>query len=60
MKISASALTEIEQALEKYEEQVNAANIRITTKSTYLLHADNFVRWLRGEFQPESRKSAKR
>ena len=49
MRISASALAEIEQALEKYEKQIDAADIKIATKQTYLVHARNFVRWLRGD-----------
>jgi len=28
---------------------VNAADLALSTKTTYLVHADRFVRWLSGE-----------
>ena len=51
-RISQEALREIEAALEQYERQVLAADLRPTSKATYLLHARNFTRWLKGEFTP--------
>jgi hypothetical protein len=42
-------LSELRAEYERYARQVNAADLRPTTKSTYLQHADRFVRWLGGE-----------
>lgn len=34
---------------ERYSHIVNAADLAPTTKTTHLMHADRFVRWLAGE-----------
>ena len=39
---------------ERYCELVNASDRRPTTKTTYIQHADRFVRWLAGEIARES------
>jgi hypothetical protein len=54
--ISRSALAQIEDALVQYEVEVAGAPLSPSTKETYLLHASNFVRWLKGDFQPGSSK----
>ncbi len=46
------ALAHVEAAYRKYEAEVEAAPLAPASKKTYLLHAGNFVRWLRGEFEP--------
>lgn len=56
MKLSAFSMKEVEAALEKYHAVVHAAKMAKTTEKTYLLHADNFVRWLKGEFEPGKNK----
>jgi hypothetical protein len=35
-----------------YIQQVNSSKLTILTKRTYQLHAENFVKWLNGEFTP--------
>jgi hypothetical protein len=39
----------IRREFERYSDLVNASNRRPSTKTTYLQHADRFVRWLAGE-----------
>jgi hypothetical protein len=45
-------LRAIEQALDRYRKEVEATQLQPLSKQTYLLHATNFVRWLKGEFTP--------
>jgi hypothetical protein len=54
-RMSAAALIEVERALERYEAEVNATPLKELAKTTYLLHARNFVRWLNGDFEPGAR-----
>ncbi len=42
-------LDELRAEYERYTREVNAADLRPSTKSTYLQHADRFVRWLAGD-----------
>lgn len=51
-QISREALREVEEALRRYELEVKASGVRPNTEKTYLLHATNFVRWLRDDFEP--------
>ncbi len=51
-KISQDALREVQDALERYREVVEASDMTLATKRTYLLHSHNFVRWLADNFTP--------
>lgn len=51
-RISADALQEVRSALEEYREEVESTDLADSTKETYTLHAENFVRWLADEFEP--------
>jgi hypothetical protein len=42
--MSSEALKEVEAALEQYKSEVNSTNMSETTKHTYILHSENFVR----------------
>ena len=42
----------VEAALKRYEKEIRASKLQINAQQTYLLHAKNFVRWLKGEFTP--------
>ena len=42
-------LDDLRLEFERYSQLVNAADLAPTTKTTYLVHADRFVRWLAGE-----------
>ena len=56
VEIRQDTLREVEGALRRYEAEVDAAmtagRLAKTTHDTYLLHARNFVRWLKGDFEP--------
>lgn len=54
MKISKQALEEVKTALEEYKKVVEAANLALSTKDTYIRHSSNFVRWLYDDFEPGS------
>jgi hypothetical protein len=56
MKISNTLLKEIEGALSEYKNVVDSTNMTSSTKKTYVLHSENFVRWLKGEFVPGGTK----
>jgi hypothetical protein len=56
MQISRKALEEVEQALDRYHDAVEGTSLEEKTKRTYVRHADTFVRWLKDEFEPGSRK----
>lgn len=56
MKIGFEALGEVKDALTLYKRKVDDTNMTESTKKTYTLHAENFVRWLEGNFQPGARK----
>ena len=51
-EIPADALRQVISALGRYETEVNASKLRPSAARTYLLHARNFVRWLKGDFTP--------
>ena len=51
-RVSKGSVQEIELALERYRAEVGRASLADNTKDTYLLHANNFVRWLKREFEP--------
>ena len=55
-KVSQKSIAEILRALERYEAEVNVAPLTRSTKHTYILHADHFVRWLQDDFEPGSNK----
>ena len=59
MKISIEAIGEIRRALEQYNVVVDHAELSESTKNTYLLHAENFVRWLQDDFEPGSRATGR-
>jgi len=53
MQVSPEALREVEEALDRYKRLVDEhSTLRSDTKKTYLLHASNFARWLKGESEP--------
>ena len=49
------ALLEIQAALRSYCTAVQASDLSGSSQATYIDMADNFVRWLRGDFDPGSR-----
>lgn len=55
--MSASAMAEIEAAWQEYRAAVAASDLSEGSQATYIDMANNFVRWLRGDFDPGSRKA---
>lgn len=55
-KIPLQCLEQIEKALEQYKREVEAVVLAQSTKATYIQHSDSFVRWLRDDFTPGSRR----
>ena len=51
-KVSKETLILIRDALERYQEEVIATSLKPSSKKTYLLHAEHFVRWLADDFEP--------
>lgn len=52
VRIEPKALKAIIAALDDYKEETLKSKLQQTSKQTYLLHANNFVRWLEGDFTP--------
>jgi len=55
--MSAAALAELETAWNDYRAAVAASDLSESSQATYTDIANNFVRWVRGEFDPGSRKA---
>jgi hypothetical protein len=59
IRISRPALDEVDQGLKEYEQLLEKLIadrvIQENTRKTYLLHSQNFVRWLHDEFDPGAR-----
>ena len=51
-RINPVALQEVQDALERYRNEVESTRLRPKTKETYLRHAGTFVRWLADDFTP--------
>lgn len=45
-------IAHLESILEQYEKTVQHSPCKESTKRTYLLHSRNFVRWVKGDFEP--------
>ena len=51
-KVSRDCLVQILSAIELYKNEVNSTPMKVSSKNTYILHADHFVRWLQDDFEP--------
>ena len=51
-RVSKPCLKQVREALATYTEEVEASELMPSTKRTYLRHAETFVRWLEGDFEP--------
>jgi hypothetical protein len=54
-RISTATLFEVQTALRSYCAAVETSDLRAHSQATYINGADNFVRWLKGDFDPGSR-----
>jgi len=56
LKNNSAFITELKSLLVEYENEVNKSladgYLKETTAKTYLLHANNFVKWCNGDFIP--------
>ena len=50
-KISNEALKQMQEALERYTREVEATGLARSTKHTYLIHVERFVRWLHDDLE---------
>jgi hypothetical protein len=55
-QLSTTALSEVQTALKAYYEAVEESDLSQSSQATYIDMANNFVRWLSGDFNPGSRK----
>ena len=46
-RVSYKTLAEIEQACTEYKQVVETSGMALTSRKTYIIHADQFVRWLK-------------
>jgi hypothetical protein len=57
IRISPSAMLEVMSALDDYWHALEASDLGERSKGLYMSQAENFVRWMRGEFTPGSRNT---
>jgi hypothetical protein len=55
-RISTSAMSEVLSALDDYWDAIEASDLSESAKGSYFDMAGNFVRWMRDDFVPGSRK----
>ena len=53
-KVNAEVLKAVQAAFQRYESEVLDANLKDTSKDTYINRARYFVRWLDDDFDPGS------
>ena len=51
-EIGPQSLAEVKATLECYVTEVEASKLSQSSQKTYLLHARQFVRWLKNDFPP--------
>jgi hypothetical protein len=56
-RISPSAMLEVLSALDGYWDDIEASDLSERGKGIYMEMAENFVRWMRDDFAPGSRKA---
>lgn len=56
-RISTPALSEVQVALKTYYSALETSELSQSSQATYMDMAENFVRWLKGDFTPGSRKA---
>jgi hypothetical protein len=59
-RISPAALSELETAFREYTKLVLAADLSWFSKTEYVDRVDQFVRWLKHDFDPGSRTASRR
>ena len=57
-KVRRATLEEVKIVFEEYKKAVGATGMTSTSKYTYTLHVDHFIRWLDDDFEPGEESSA--
>ena len=57
MKTDARTLAKIETLYFEYAAEVNDSPLAPASRKTYINHVDQFVAWVKGEFEPGERLS---
>ncbi|MFD3271506.1 hypothetical protein ACE3MS_15410 [Paenibacillus dendritiformis] len=52
MKVDNEIQKKLNDLLDQYTQEVLNSKMEESTKKTYLLHANHFVRWCKGDFIP--------
>ena len=52
MKISQSALREVENALEEFRIALDNSDLSDSSKRSYYRRANRFIRWIEGDYEP--------
>ncbi|MCF0055132.1 hypothetical protein [Dyadobacter sp. CY356] len=52
MKTNSQHLARINDLLVQYKQEIEGTTMKPLSKKTYTIHAQNFVRWISGEFVP--------
>jgi len=55
-RISPAAMSELMDAMKKYADAVLVSGLSMSSQATYIDHVNAFMRWLRYDFEPGSRK----
>ena len=54
-KVMPAVILGAQSALSAYRFEVESSDMTYAAKETYLLHAEQFVRWMEGDFKPGNR-----
>lgn len=57
MKVGPATFVEIKRALTEYCNEVGSSDLKPGSQAMYIDHANNFVRWIAGEFDPGATKN---
>lgn len=64
MKVSKEFFKKLEELYSQYEKEVpnteKNENLKANTKKTYLLHNNNFMKWLKNDFKSKEKKDLKK
>ena len=48
----------LRMAFDEYRQEVNATRLAAASKQSYIGHAEEFVRWIEGTFEPSAGKAS--
>ncbi len=50
MKTDSNVIREMERLLEQWKTEISQSTLKQSAQDTYVLHPNNFVRWVKGDF----------